>query len=63
MVAVYHHAQKSTDQTLPESSHVPGLYQDCPGEESHAPMGEAVNQSSQQVAMVTTHSGWQKVPK
>lgn len=63
MVAVYHHAQKSTDQTLPQSSHVPGLYQDRPGEESHAPMSEAVNQSSPQVAMVTTHYGWQEVPK
>lgn len=63
MVTVYRHAQKSTDQTLPESPNIPCLYQDRPGEESHAPMSEAVNQSSPQVAMVTTHCGWQEVPK
>lgn len=63
MVAVYHHPQKSTDQTLPQSSQVPGLDQDSPGEESHAPMSEAVNQSSPQVAVVTTHCEWQEVPK
>jgi hypothetical protein len=61
MIAIDRHGEDSTEQTLSYLSVILRLDKDRPAEESHTPMCQTVNQSSQQVTMDTVYFGRKKV--